>query len=211
MLVWSADNARMRTAPREIARQPAARGERQREAEGAMTPKRAAAYIGGFALLAAWLASAASTAFRRDPPPALEPRAAIASTEMLAAEIQSQAQRLRQRLAAAPMPQEPARNPFAFRVPDLPPPAAPVRRPVDAFAAPAAPPEPALALIGVAEDRGANGPVRTAMLADDRNELFLVTVGESLMGRYQVEAIGADAIELKDLSSGSVRRLALRP
>jgi hypothetical protein len=181
------------------------------DGKGAMTPKRAAAYIGGFALLAAWLASAASTAFRRDPPPAAEPRPAVASTEMLAAEIESQAERLRQRLASAPVPKEPARNPFAFRVRDLPPAAAPVMRPVDAFAAPAAPPEPALALIGVAEDRGANGPVRTAMIADDRNELFMVAVGESLMGRYQVEAIGADAIELKDLSSGSVRRLALRP
>ena len=176
-----------------------------------MTPKRAAAYIGGFALLAAWLASAASTSLRRDPAPPPDAGPAVPLTEAIAADIHAQAKRLRQRLATAPLPQEPARNPFAFRVRDLPP-APMVARPVQAFAAvPVAPPEPFLSLIGVAEDQGANGPVRTAMIADDRDELFMVTVGESLMGRYRVDAIGADAIELADLSTGTVRRLALRP
>jgi hypothetical protein len=176
-----------------------------------MTPKRAAAYIGGFALLAAWLASAASTSLRRETPARVQSGPAAPTTEMLAAEIQSQAERLRQRLAVAPAPKQPARNPFAFRVQD-PPLAPPVAAPIQTFAPlPAAPPEPMLTLIGVAEDRGANGPVRTAMLADDRDELFMVTVGESVMGRFRVDAIGVDAIQLTDLSTGTVRRLALRP
>ena len=99
-----------------------------------MTPKRAAAYIGGFALLAAWLASAASTSLRRDPAPPPDAGPAVPLTEAIAADIHAQAKRLRQRLATAPLPQEPARNPFAFRVRDLPP-APMVARPVQAFAA----------------------------------------------------------------------------
>jgi hypothetical protein len=38
----------------------------------------------------------------------------------------------------------------------------------------------------------------------------MVTAGESFADRYQVNTIGADEIELKDLVTGGYRRLALR-
>jgi hypothetical protein len=49
------------------------------------------------------------------------------------------------------------------------------------------------------------------MIAAEADQLFLVKAGETVMGRYQVEIVGADAVQLKDLArGGAVRRLALR-
>jgi hypothetical protein len=38
----------------------------------------------------------------------------------------------------------------------------------------------------------------------------MVAEGQELAGRYRVSAVGADAVELKDLVTGATRRLALR-
>jgi hypothetical protein len=38
----------------------------------------------------------------------------------------------------------------------------------------------------------------------------MVVVGDAVLGRYRVEAIGADAVELKETATGAVRRLARR-
>jgi hypothetical protein len=175
-----------------------------------MTVTRAAAWLGVLALLGAWLASAASTSRRAQPSPPAPPPAR-AETERLAQDVQAQAARLRTRLAAAPAPKQPVRNPFAFRPrADAPQPRAP------RLDYPPPPPAPALddlplVLIGVAEDATAGGPVRTAMIAAEADQLFLVKAGETVMGRYQVEIVGADAVQLKDLArGGAVRRLALR-
>jgi hypothetical protein len=65
-------------------------------------------------------------------------------------------------------------------------------------------------LIGIAEDQGPKGFVRTAIITDDADAVFVLTVGETLLDRYKVEAIGADVVELKDLGSDATRRLALR-
>jgi hypothetical protein len=177
-----------------------------------MTIRRGAAYGGLFCLLAAWLASAASTTFDKQgvadaglvAPPA---------PDLLDVDFQAQAAKLRERLAAAPPPQAPHRNPFFFeaRMPrHLP--APPVREPapVDLPAAAAAPPEPALFLVGVAEDQGPKGPTRTVILSDDREGTYMAAVGGMVGDRYQVQAIGADAVELKDVLTGGIRRLALR-
>jgi hypothetical protein len=67
-----------------------------------------------------------------------------------------------------------------------------------------------LALIGIAEDQGPTGMVRTAIITDDVDAVFVLTVGEMLLDRYKVHAIGADAVELKDVASDAIRRLALR-
>jgi hypothetical protein len=178
-----------------------------------MTVQRAAAYIGGAALLCAWLASAASTA-RRTPPqtvPAV-PHGAQSQTEALARDVQRQAERLRKRLAAAPIPQRPPRNPFAFKERPEPPRR---REPMPRVEAPAAPvvvrDEPLLVLIGVAERATPAGAVRTAMIAAEGDQLFLVKAGDTVMGRYQIEIVGADAVQMKDLlPGGGIRRLALR-
>ena len=177
-----------------------------------MTPGRAAAYIGGAVLLAAWLSSAATSV--QNPEPVTAPRAEPTSgTDSLASDVQEQAARLRTRLAAAPIPQQPARNPFTFAAREVP----RLRQSVRAAAVPApgvvAAPvaaEPELSLIGVAEQQAAQGLVRTAMIVGAGDELFLVTEGQEVAARYRVSAVGADAVELRDLSSGAVRRLALR-
>ena len=74
----------------------------------------------------------------------------------------------------------------------------------------APPAEPAIELIGVAETAAAKGVVRTAIISALSGELFLVKEGETIAARYRVGTVGADAVELNDLLSGTVRRLALR-
>jgi hypothetical protein len=178
-----------------------------------MAPARAAAYLGGAVLLAAWLASAASVRQQavRIPMPRLSPDEA--RLDVAAADVQAQATRLRQRLAAAPAPQAPIRNPFAFAAHD---------RPARATAAPRVQPplsairqetvawEPELALLGVAEDNTPSGIRRTALIGAADDELIMAVEGETVAGRYRVTGVGADAVELTDLTTGATRRLALR-
>jgi hypothetical protein len=176
-----------------------------------MTMRRAVTYGGSICLLAAWLASAASTPRQT---PAESPREsdpnASSPTETLAAEVQAHAAKLRSRLASARAPQMPLRNPFSFDAPVRP----AVRTAPEPIATaaiePAPIPEPMLTLIGIAADQGPNGEVRTALVADQSENVHIVKVGETLLGRYRVTAIGADAAELKDITTESVRRLALR-
>jgi hypothetical protein len=168
-----------------------------------MSRTRAAAYLVGGILLAAWLASAAGVTIRPRPvPPPRRSQQAI-QLDAVASDVQSQASRLRHRLASAPALQVPTRNPFAFEVREIPPPTAPKPQP-------AAPPafiqrliaEPDLVLLGVAED----GNVRTAMIGSG-DELLMVTEGQTVVGRYRVGKVGADAVELIDLGTGATRRL----
>jgi hypothetical protein len=176
-----------------------------------MSAKRAAGYFGGGLLLLAWLASAGGLMRQTaDVPPPPRPVETSGVTS-LAAEVHAQTQRLKNRLASAPAPQEPFRNPFAF---------APQQQPRVARRAPTAssseaeapigpPLEPAIDLIGVAETETPKGVVRTAIIAALGGELFLVKEGETIAARYRVGAVSADAVELNDLLLGGVRRLAL--
>ena len=79
-----------------------------------MTSSRLAAYIGGASLLLAWLASASGDApqARRSSVPSRPGDGLVLET--LAADVQAQAARLRQRIGTAPAPTGPMRNPFAF-------------------------------------------------------------------------------------------------
>jgi hypothetical protein len=65
-------------------------------------------------------------------------------------------------------------------------------------------------LIGIAEDAGAAGPVRTAMIATAADELLMVSVGDTVLHRYRLTGIGHDTAELTDLTTGQVRRLSLQ-
>ena len=64
-------------------------------------------------------------------------------------------------------------------------------------------------LAGIAEDAGADGPVRTAIISGG-GQLFMVKEGETVTPRYRVAKISADVVELTDVIDNSVRRLALR-
>ena len=178
-----------------------------------MTLRRATAYIGGGSLLVAWFSSAASLSLARHPrPSAADAQTASAPTEGVAENVQAQARRLKQRLASAPIPQQPLRNPFAFRPAPIAT-ASPVRpRPAvqPLPTEPLPPPEPRLELAGIAEQATPAGIIRTAMIATESNELIMAAVGASVLGRYKVAAIGADGVELTDVATGQTRRLALQ-
>jgi hypothetical protein len=176
-----------------------------------MTATRAAAYSGAAVLLLAWLASAAGLVRQAPDEPAPERPSQPNSAATIADEVHAQTLRLKSRLASAPAPQEPLRNPFAFA------PRAPLERHA-AAPAPAAeetppigpPAEPAIELIGIAEHETPDGIARTAIIAALGGELFLVKEGETLAARYRVGSVTREAVELNDLLLGTVRRLVLR-
>ena len=169
-----------------------------------MTPARAAAYLVGAVLLAAWLASAAGVG---RPQLQVVPRRSADSMQLdtVALNVQSQAARLRQRLAVAPAPRAPIRNPFTFTAREP----TDVAAPPQALALPVAAdpllPELELVLLGVAEQ----GSTRTAMIGSG-DELLMATEGQTVAGRYRVAKVSADAIELVDLVTGATRRLFLK-
>jgi hypothetical protein len=159
----------------------------------------------------ATLGSASSAAPRA---PAAGQRAARVAPDTLAEELRGQADRLRERLANAPAPRTPSRDPFRYRVPDTPsgsvPPSAiatPSLRPGEAV--PARPAVSSLRLVGIAEDTVDGVLVRRAILSG-LGDLFIVGAGESVADRYTVNAVGADAVELDDRQSGETIRLVLR-
>jgi hypothetical protein len=158
------------------------------------------------AALAAWLASAA-TSKRAIPPPLVIRPPAIDSR---GAELADEIARLHERLRPTTTPSQPGRNLFTFRAaraqapaPAAPPPAAAI---VDA---PVVSALPALKLAGIAEDAGAEGPERTAIISGD-GQLFMVKEGDAVTLRYRVAKISVDVVELTDLTDNSIRRLALR-
>lgn len=121
--------------------------------------------------------------------------------------------RLRQRLRAPIVPAAPTRNLFTFartgRPPAAGPPAADARAAAADVAPPAvaAPPAPPLTFVGLAEDPGPAGPVRTAILSSG-HDLHFARIGD-VIGAYRVSAIGLDAVELIDTGDGSSLVLAL--
>jgi hypothetical protein len=176
-----------------------------------MTAKRAAAYSGGVLLLLAWLASAAGLGRQRVTPEQVPEPVETSGTTMLAADVQAQTARLKSRLASAPVPQNPVRNPFTFASKEAA--TKRVKTPAverDPLPVVLEPTEPAIDLVGIAEDRTPKGPIRTAIISALSGELFLVKEGESIAGRYRVKTVGVDSVELSDQVTGSVRRLALR-
>ena len=180
-----------------------------------MQVSRVAGWIFVGAVATAWLASAAgvSRTARQTP------RTAPASPETvalnnLAVDVETQASRLRSRLETAPSPKAPFRNPFSFT--ERPP--APVRAvrppvaPEPTFVPPPPiPAEPPLQLIGIAEKKVGDTIVRTAMMSPgDADALIMAIVGQKILGAYEVVAIGVDAVELKDLTTGLTRTLVLK-
>ena len=176
-----------------------------------MNASRLAVWIVGAAVSGAWLASAAGVTRQartvRVPPPAAE----TIQLDALAAEVQAQAGRLRERLANAPAPRT-QRNPFSFgsaptkhRVPS-----AEIRHTITPPPNAAELPAPVIELIGIAENQGSTGVVRTAMMTNEQNDLIMVTAGQRILGRYDVLAVTEEAVDLKDVQTGATRRLILR-
>ena len=178
-----------------------------------MTLRRATLYVAGGTLLVAWFSSAASMSLARNPRRAPQVVTDTAPAQTLAISVQTQANRLKERLAAAPLPQQPIRNPFAFRpAPELrvaPVSRAPVPVPTTAPTEMVIPDVPLL-LVGLAEHRNGDGLVRSAAISSNGEDLIMADVGSVIVGRYTVTSIGSDAVEMKDGSTGRIRRLVLQ-
>jgi hypothetical protein len=126
-------------------------------------------------------------------------------------DLQVRAERLDGKASSATRP-ETRRNPFRFgedvRAPRDPQPARPLTAPL-AAEAPAAPVLPTLSLVGIV-DRTVDGrAVRIAVLST-ADGLVYVSAGDRIGTRYEVVSVSADAVELKDLTDGTPRRLALK-
>ena len=182
-----------------------------------MSAPRLAAWIIGAAVCGAWLASAAGVTRQSRITPPAPPAADAVQLDALAADVQAQATRLRERLAQAPAPNSTPRNPFRFA--PAPSPSQrqvrsatlhrglPERPAVETVPPPA---EPVLDLVGVAESSTADGLVRTAMMTSETGDLIMAVSGQRILGRYDIIAIHADAVELQDVQTGAIRRLVLR-
>lgn len=160
------------------------------------------------AALAAWFAAASTTGNR---PIADNPPRRVTPVEMHGAELAAEITRLRERLHPTSAPQAPVRNLFAFSR------SAPRRPAADSRPAvteehvppPAASAPPSLRLVGIAEDAGADGPVRTAIISGF-GQLYFAKPGERVTDRFEVARISGEAAELKDLIDGSSLTLVLK-
>ncbi|HWP99207.1 MAG TPA: hypothetical protein VNK92_01930 [Vicinamibacterales bacterium] len=177
-----------------------------------MSARRAAVLCGAGALLAAWLAAGSSA------PPLPESRALVSTADPLGglgAAVREEAARLRARLAAVAPPSRESRNPFRFADgPDSRATPSP-RRPERASGTPsAAPPSDAadlpLSLDGIAEDV-VDGTRRRIAILSGLGDVHLVGAGEVVAGRYEVVAVGAEAVQLRDAAAGRTFTLTLRP
>jgi hypothetical protein len=170
--------------------------------------------VAGLATVTAtWLASYAPVG-RVPQAPSQTP--SVEHTEIAAAEIQREADRLHARLLQVGAYRDPARNPFRYAPRAAARTAPPARiEPVitsEAMADTARPvePTPRFTLTGIAEDIVNETPVRTAIISTP-SDVFLVKVGEMVLDQYKVERISADGVELVRVDTGATVRLMLKP
>jgi len=163
--------------------------------------------VGG--TLAVWLA-AASTMLTQ---PVIDTsQRKTTAVELRGAALAAEITRLRERLRPTAAPQLPSRNLFEFSRTAPARAASPAPRGLQEAEAPrpaAAAAPPPLRLVGMAEDAGPEGPVRTAIVSGF-GQLFLVKEGERVTARYQVAKISSDAAEIKDLGDNSTITLVLK-
>lgn len=161
------------------------------------------------AAFAVWLAAAATSGIRDQPPPIAT--VAPQSIDLSGAALADEIKRLHERLRPSAEPHQPGRNLFEFTAPKVKPAplalptSAPAPGPIAAVAA-----APPLRLTGLAEDPAPDGTiVRTAIISTP-GQLFLAKVGDEVTPRYRVARISADVVELVDVTDNSTLRLALK-
>jgi hypothetical protein len=177
-----------------------------------MNASRVAVWMFGAAVVGAWLASAAGVPNPESVDRPAERAQAPNPADHLAADVEAQAGRMRQRLETAPAPQTPLRNPFSFSPREQPVPrrARVVPASVPIPATPPEPVEPSLELIGIAEKKAGDSVIRTAVISGSSGDVIMATAGQRILGMYEVAAVGSDAVELKNVATGAIRRLGLR-
>jgi len=171
-----------------------------------MNLKRTATFAVVGAALAAWLAAAATSGRRVAAP--IEPR--MDPTDISARMLADETARLHERLTPAAAPRQPGRDLFRFTARSS------SHSPSAAHAAVvAAPPAaveapPAIVrLVGLAEDPGPDGPIRTAILGLPGGIVF-AKPGDVIEGRLTVTRISADVVEIVDGATNTTMRLGIR-
>ena len=163
-------------------------------------------------MVALWLVSAASTGTPvQGTSPSDSPVSSTPAIDPPLFDLSVQAGRLERGRAAARASARSRRNLFEFgrsNAIEAAPPVSPAGASSVDAAAPVGDPEPLLSLIGIAERGGPETPARIAILTGI-GQLFLVAPGETVANRYQVVAVHADAVELRDEASGETVRLML--
>ena len=162
-----------------------------------------ALWFSGGGVLATWLAVSpdANNIAATTSPSAVRPSSS--PTHATAEELNTQANRLRERTTAVTL-RPSTRNPFTFNTRKTAPAAS--REPVEPAAltsVAAAPVALELKLAGVALTAGK----RTAIISGD-GQMYLAGEGESVAGRYTVVKVDADAVHLLD-PAGIEQRLVL--
>src|SRR3954470_23079578 len=173
-----------------------------------MNVKRTVAMVAGGGALAVWLAAAATSNPRPSFPVSPQGPAPI---DIHGAALSAEITRLHERLHPSATPVK-SRDLFRYAARS-----APSRRADDAGATTAiavpvpasAPAAPLIKLVGIAEDAGAAGPVRTAIVSGF-GELFLVKEGDTIAARYHVISVSAAGADVTDLTDNSTVRLALK-
>jgi hypothetical protein len=171
-----------------------------------MNVKRTAMFGAGCGALAVWLSAAATSGTRPAAPLTVRPPSAIdTSGAALSAEIA----RLHERLRPTTSPIK-ARDLFHYAGRSAPAAAPiPVNAPPAALPVPAAVPTPSPRLVGLAEDPGPDGPVRTAIISAS-GELFFVKEGETFALRYRVDTISPGEVQLSDLGDHATLHLPMK-
>jgi hypothetical protein len=173
-----------------------------------MNPKRTATIVVVGGALLAWLAGAATSNRAIEPVPVIS----VPAIDVSGVALEKEIARLHERLRPTATPAQSNRNLFSFRSAPgraVPAPSSAPAAPALVEAPPLPPPLPPLKLVGIAEDPGPDGPMRTAIVVG-AGQLFTVKEGENVTARYRVGRISADVVELLDLTDNSLRRLALR-
>ena len=124
-------------------------------------------------------------------------------------DLEVRADRLDGRAARTTQP-DAQRNPFRFgdevRASRDPQPARPM---TSEIVAPTTSALPVLSLVGIADQTVEGKPLRIAVISTP-DGLVYAAAGQAVGTRYEVASVGADAVELKDLTDGSTRRLMLK-
>jgi hypothetical protein len=174
-----------------------------------MNVKRTLILGAGCGALAVWLSAAATSNMRSPLPISPTPPTAI---DIGGAELSAEIARLHERLRPTATPVKSrdlfhyaGRSPRSRGALDDANPATPSSLPLPMTAPAAAP----LRLVGIAEDPGADGPVRTAILSAS-GELFFVKEGETIALRYRIVSISPAGAEVTDLADNATLRLALK-
>lgn len=170
---------------------------------------RGLAVLGGILALGGWLASSAAvwrgTAVAPSHPQPDVPPPPIA---VEAAAVRDGIARLQER-PGAPAFKPAGRNPFRFHERQPAPEPVPQESGARPVLSTASPSTPDLRLVGVAEDPGPDGPLRTAIVSGF-DQLFMLKVGDLFGGHFKVLAVSADAIQVEDTTTGGGFTLTMR-